>query len=91
MRLAVKVVPGASRDAIVGWLDRELKVAVSVPPERGRANDAVAALLRHALGVSVELIRGQTSARKTFDVPELDEAQARERLDRHVAASSTRR
>jgi len=66
--ITVKVVPGASRDRIVGPLGDALKVQVSAPPERGKANAAVESLLASVLGLQsrdVAVVRGQTSPRKT--------------------------
>ncbi|HNR22342.1 MAG TPA: DUF167 domain-containing protein [Steroidobacteraceae bacterium] len=83
-RLQVKVVPGASRDSIAGWLGDALKVRVSAPPEKGKANAAVEALLAEALGVappSVRIVAGQSSARKQVEVAGLTAAQIRERLE----------
>ena len=80
MRLEVKVVPGASRDRIAGWLGDCLLVTVSAPPERGKANLAVADLLREVLGVDVRLLDSERSQRKFFDVPGLDAAAIRERV-----------
>ena len=45
VKLKVRVVPGASRSAISGWLDDVLKVRVSAQPEKGKANTAVVVLL----------------------------------------------
>ena len=67
VEIRVKVVPGASGDRIVGPLGDALKVRVSAPPERGKANAAVASLLADALGVSaksVSVVSGMTSPRK---------------------------
>jgi uncharacterized protein (TIGR00251 family) len=80
VRLEVKVVAGASRDRIAGWLGGCLRVTVSAPPERGKANRAVTRLLREALGVDVRLLEGERSPRKVFDVPGLDAAVVRERV-----------
>ncbi|KKK79180.1 hypothetical protein LCGC14_2836110, partial [marine sediment metagenome] len=41
--IAVKAVPGASRDRVVGVLGDCLKVATSQPAEKGKANKAIAA------------------------------------------------
>ena len=81
--IAVKVVPGSSRDRIVGVLGDCLKIATSAPAEKGRANAAVAAALAGALGVdrrAVELAAGQTSPRKEFLVSGLSGADARKLL-----------
>jgi uncharacterized protein len=67
VRLSIKAVPGASRDRIVGELGDALKVAVSAPPEGGKANRAIVALLSRRLGVPeshVSIVRGQSSPRK---------------------------
>jgi uncharacterized protein len=80
LRLRVKVVPGARRSRIAGWLGEALKVAVQAPRERGKANRAVTELLEDALGVAVRLVEGATSPWKTFEVPSLEEAELRRRV-----------
>ena len=49
-RLRVKVVPGSSRDGIVGRLGDALKIKVTAPPKKGKANEAVVELLAAAVG-----------------------------------------
>ena len=70
-RLNVRVQPGASRERIVGWLGVTLKVAVLAPPERGKANKAVEALLARELGVpksAVRVIAGGVSRDKIVEL-----------------------
>ena len=59
IELALKVVPGASRPGIAGVLGDRLKVRVAAPPQRGKANREVVALLRDWLGVrDVAIVAG---------------------------------
>ena len=86
--LAVKAVPGASRDEVAGWLGDALKVKVRAPAVDGRANAAVADLLARHLGVprrAVELKQGETGRLKRFVIAGLDAAELRAR----VAAGGT--
>lgn len=67
--LPVRAQPGARKVGVLGEQAGALKVAVSAPPEDGRANQAVVDLLREALGVKrsqVELISGMKSRHKRF-------------------------
>lgn len=72
VRVAVRVTPKASRDRIDGTADTAdgatvLKVAVTAPPEDGKANDAVLRVLSKAWKVpksSLDVISGATSRSK---------------------------
>ena len=67
--LAVRAQPGARKNAIVGAHAGALRVAVTAPPDKGRANDAIAEVLADALGLKrsqVELVSGPTSRQKKF-------------------------
>jgi len=82
-RLSIKVVPKASRDGIAGWLGESLKVRVSAPAERGKANAAAERVVAEALGVPVDCVRviaGFTSARKVMEISDLSETEVRCRL-----------
>lgn len=84
-RFAVRVKPGAKRDAVGGrWDDRALVVAVAAPAVEGKANDAVRRALATAFGVrrqDVRLVHGERGRDK---VVQLDPApaDAREVLER---------
>ena len=74
-RLSLKVVPGSSRDEIVGWLGDSLKVKVKAPPEKGRANEAVVVLLAERLGIdasSIAVVSGHSSPAKVVEVDGMD-------------------
>jgi len=71
VRFAIKVVPGSSRDRVMGLLGDALKVAVSKPASAGQANEAVIETLAKFFGVkskSVTIVRGQTSALKVVEI-----------------------
>lgn len=81
--IAVKAVPGASRDRVAGVLGRALKVTTSAPPEKGKANAAVARTLARALGVprrDVALVSGAGRAQKQFRIAGLSARQVRQVL-----------
>ena len=81
--LAVKVVPGASRERIVGLLGDRMKVAVQKPAQRGKANKAVCALVAAALGVrpgDVQIVRGQSHPEKDLLVRGLSAEEVLRRL-----------
>ena len=83
VRLSLKVVPGASRDRIVGVLGDALKIAVSNPPQGGAANKAVVRLLADALGVaeaSIRILRGHSTPRKEVLVGGITAQQLTSRL-----------
>jgi len=83
VRLSLKVIPSSSRDTVAGWLGEMLKVRVTAPPERGKANAAVERLLAAALGTNrdaVRIVSGTTSPQKTVEIEGLSLAEVRRRL-----------
>jgi hypothetical protein len=81
--LAVKVVPGASRDRLVGPLGSRLKISVRKPPEKGEANRAARELVAKAAGVrlaDVEVVAGHTRPEKDFLVRGVSAAALRQSL-----------
>ncbi|WP_338025221.1 DUF167 family protein [Candidatus Chlamydia sanziniae] len=67
--LEVKVFPKAKENKILSFDGKTLKIRVTEPPEKGKANDAVVALLAKALSLpkrEVTLVSGETSRKKKF-------------------------
>lgn len=81
-RLKLRVKPGARKAALLGIHGGALKLAVTEAPERGRANEAVLALLSETLGIpqgALEITAGLASRDKSVLVP-----LAAERLERRI-------
>ena len=67
--LPVRAQPRARKAGVVGEQRGALKVAVTAPPEDGKANAALVEVLAEALAVrrsQVDLLSGQTSRDKKF-------------------------
>ena len=81
--LAIKAIPNAPRNEIVGWLGEALKVKVHAPPVEGKANDALCAFLADSLDLprrAVTIARGDTSRHKLVHIQGLPLAAVRARL-----------
>ncbi len=70
MRITVDVKAGSNRDSVELIEEGHYMVHVRAPPRKGKANAAVAKLLRRHLGLPVTLVSGHTSNRKLFEVLE---------------------
>jgi uncharacterized protein len=71
MRFAIRVKPGAKRDAVGGERNGALLVAVKAPAVEGKANEAVRRLLAATLGVrarDVVVVQGERGRDKVVEV-----------------------
>jgi uncharacterized protein len=81
--LPVRAQPGARKAGILGEQGGALKLAVTAPPEDGRANKALTEALRELLGLKrsqVELLSGETSRDKRFLIRGLGRAELESRI-----------
>ena len=85
LALAVKVVPGSSRQRIVGCYGDGIKITVRAVAEGGAANQAVLSVLADALQIAqtnVRIVRGHTSPRKEVLIVGLSAETIQQRLAR---------
>ncbi|MDP6110342.1 MAG: DUF167 domain-containing protein [Planctomycetota bacterium] len=85
--LPILVVPGSSREKIVGAHGGRLKLAVQAPPEKGKANKAVIAFLAKALGVrkqQLNIVRGQSDRLKDILISDARADEIRKQLEPHL-------
>ena len=84
-RISVWVQPNASRAGIVGLRQDALKISVTVPPEKGKANHAVEKLLAKVFGLpksSVTVVVGGASRRKTVELRGVSQDKVAEWLEK---------
>jgi uncharacterized protein (TIGR00251 family) len=83
-RLRLRVSPGARRTEIAGRHGDGWKVRVAAPPEGGRANEAVLALLAERLDVprrAVSIVSGHAGREKVVEMVGIDQADTERRLE----------
>jgi uncharacterized protein len=81
--LRLRVSPKSRKARIAGEHGGALKLHVTEPPEKGRANEGVIALLAETLGIAereIELVSGHASHDKRVAISGLDEATLRTKL-----------
>jgi uncharacterized protein len=90
--LPVAASPGARGDAVLGERAGALRVAVTAPPDKGKANAAIQSLLAKCLGCKaarIALVSGATSRQKRFLIGGLDPEALRRRLAELVIPSES--
>ena len=72
----MRVTPSEGRDSIDGWYGHALRVRVSAPAERGKANEALIRLLAERLEIEahrIRIVRGLTTRNKLLEIKGLDD------------------
>lgn len=83
------VSPGAARTELVGRHGDGWRARVAAPPERGRANGELCALLAAVLDVPRRMVRvvaGGSARTKIVEVDQLDAAELERRLEATVSS-----
>lgn len=69
--IKVKIVPGSSKNKIIGAYNDALKISITAPPVEGKANKKCIAYLAKYFDVAkskIEIISGQTSKNKLIKI-----------------------
>ena len=81
--LALKAIPNAPRNEVVGWLGDALKVKIHAPALEGRANDELCEFLAEQLELprrAVTVARGGKSRQKLIRIDGLTLGEVKARL-----------
>jgi uncharacterized protein (TIGR00251 family) len=82
--VGVRAQPGARRNGLTGLHNGLVKVAVTAPADKGRANEAIEETLAESLGLKrsqVALLTGPTSREKKFLIRGIDPAELVRRVE----------
>ena len=82
-KISLRVSPNASRNEMVSFTDGVLRVKVSAPPIKGKANKELITFLSQLLGVSkssVNIIKGHTTRNKVVAIDGLSREEVMKRL-----------
>ena len=82
----VKIVPGSSKTAICGLLDEMIKIKLTAPPQKGKANQLLLQFLAKQLKVkknSINITSGHSGPIKNIQVMDISAEKLLEDLDLH--------
>jgi len=82
-KIAVQITPSASKNEIIGMQNDVLRIKISAPPVKGKANKELIDYLSHLLGISkdrLEIVKGHTSKNKLISIDGLSKVSILEKL-----------
>ena len=85
--IKVKIVPGSSKDKIIGVYNDALKIAITAPPVEGKANKKCIAYLAKYFEVAkskIEIISGQTSKNKLIKIYDISQSEFLDKIEKIV-------
>ncbi|TFB08859.1 YggU family protein [Candidatus Atribacteria bacterium MT.SAG.1] len=85
--IKVKIVPGSSKNKIVGVYNDALKITITTPPVEGKANKKCITYLAKYFNVAkskVEIISGQTSKNKLIKIYDISQKEFLKKIKKIV-------
>lgn len=89
--LRIQAVPGARRNGILGLRNRALRVAVTQVAEKGKANQALIAVLAKQFGLrksQIAIIAGEASSQKQLYIDAITAAGLQQQIEQIVQSAS---
>jgi hypothetical protein len=81
----VKIVPGSSKNKIIGVYNDSLKITITAPPVEGKANKKCIAYLAKYFDVAkskIEIISGQTSKNKLIKIYDISQEEFLDKIEK---------
>lgn len=83
--IKVKIVPGSSKNKIIGPYNDALKISIAAPPVEGKANKKCIAYLAKYFDVAkskIEIISGQTSKNKLIKIYDISPKEFLDKIEK---------
>ncbi|MGB6371232.1 MAG: DUF167 domain-containing protein [Atribacterota bacterium] len=83
--IKVKIVPGSSKNKIIGVYNDSLKITITAPPVEGKANKKCVAYLAKYFDVAkskIEIISGQTSKNKLIRIYDISQKEFLNKIEK---------
>ena len=83
--IKAKIVPGSSKNKIVGVYNNALKITITAPPVEGKANKKCIAYLSKYFATAksrIEIISGKTSKNKLIKIYDISKKDFLEKLEK---------
>ncbi len=81
----VKIVPGSSKNKIIGAYNNALKISIAAPPVEGKANKKCITYLAKFFDVAkskIEIISGQTSKNKLIKIYDISQKEFLDKIEK---------
>ncbi|GAF96277.1 unnamed protein product [marine sediment metagenome] len=83
--IKIKIVPGSSKNKIIGAYNDALKITIAAPPVEDKANKKCIAYLAKYFDVAkskIEIISGQTSKNKLIKIYDINQKEFLEKIEK---------
>ena len=85
IKIKVKIVPGSSKNKIIGAYNNALKISIAAPPVEGKANKKCIAYLAKYFDVAkskIEIISGQTGKNKLIKIYDISQEEFLDKIEK---------